>query len=69
METIVIDINSKEDKRIFTSLAKRLQLKARILTPDEKEDIGLAFAIDEGRKSGYVDEKIVMDTLGNLKHK
>jgi len=69
METIVIDINSKEDKRIFTSLAKRLQLRARILTPDEKEDIGLAFAIDEGRKSGYVDEKTVMDTLGNLKHK
>ena len=68
METI-IDINSKEDKRIFTSLAKRLQLRARILTPDEKEDIGLAFAIDEGRKSGYVDEKTVMDTLGNLKHK
>ena len=42
METIVIDINSKEDKRIFTSLAKRLQLRARILTPDEKEDIVIA---------------------------
>jgi len=44
METIVIDINSKEDKKIFTSLAKRL-------------------------KSGYIDEKIIMNTLSNLKHK
>ncbi len=63
METIVIDINSKEDKKIFTSLAKRLHLKIRTLSQDEKEDIGLAAAIDEGRESGYVDEKTIMSTL------
>jgi hypothetical protein len=67
METLVIDINSKEDKRIFTSLAKRLHLKARILTQEEKEEIGLAIAIDEGMKSGYVDENTIMKTLA--KHK
>ena len=69
METLVIDIYSKEDKRVFTTLAKRLHLKVRILSPTEREDVGLALAIDEGRQSGYVDEKSVMDTLDNLKQK
>ena len=69
METLVIDINSKEDKRVFTTLAKRLHLKLRVLSQYEKEDIGLASAIDEGRKSGYVDEKTIMNTLDNLKQK
>ena len=62
METIVIDINSNEDKRAFTSLAKRLHLKVRVLRQYEKEDIALASAIDDGRESGYVDEKTVMQT-------
>ena len=69
METLVIDISSKEDKKVFTSLAKRLHLRVRTLTQYEKEDIGLAFAIDEGRKSGYVDEKTIMHTLDNLEQK
>ena len=63
MESIIIDIKSKEDGKFFTSLAKRLHLKARVLSDEEKEDIGLALAITEGRKSGYVDEKTVMNTL------
>lgn len=69
METLVIDVNSKEDKKVFTTLAKRLHLKMRVITQSEKEDLGLALAIEEGLKSGYVDEKTVMDTLNGLGQK
>jgi len=34
-----------------------------VIDINSKEDIGLASAIDEGRISGYVDEKTVMNTL------
>jgi hypothetical protein len=69
METIVIDNISKEDKKLFKALAKRLHLKARTISKEETEDIGLAYLIEEGRKSGYVDEKTIADTLSALKHK
>jgi hypothetical protein len=69
MDSIVIDLNSNEDKKIFISLAKRLNLKARFLTQSEKEDIGLANAIDMGRESGYVDEDKVIYTLRKQKSK
>ncbi len=67
METLVIDVNSKEDKKVFTTLAKRLHLKMRVITQSEKEDLGLALAIEEGLKSGYVDEKTVMNTPVGLR--
>ncbi|HBX53101.1 MAG: hypothetical protein A2275_10370 [Bacteroidetes bacterium RIFOXYA12_FULL_35_11] len=69
MNSLLIEINSKEDKRIFTSLAKRLHLKTRLLSQEDKEDIALAGAIDAGRNSGYVDEQVIMNTLNKLKCK
>jgi len=69
MNTIAINLKSKEDKKIFTSLAKRLNLKTRLLNLDEKEDIALAEEIDKGRKSGYVDEETILKTLSKVKGK
>jgi hypothetical protein len=69
MELVIKDIKSPEDLKLFTGLAKRLGLKTAKLTPDEKEDIGLARAIDHGRKSGYVSEDAVMNILHNIQGK
>jgi hypothetical protein len=67
MSTIAIEVKSKEDVKLFASLAKRLKLRARVLTLEEKEDIALAYAIDEGRESGYVSEETVLQTLSEIK--
>ena len=66
MESIMIDIKSKSDTKLFINLANRLGLKSRVLTDEEKEDIGLGIAIEEGRKSGYVDEKTIKKTISKL---
>lgn len=67
METIVINVKTQKDRILFTSLAKRLKLKARVLTLGDKEDIALAYAIDEGRETGYVSEETVLNTLSKVK--
>ncbi len=69
MELVIKDIKSAEDLKLFTGLASRLGLKTAKLTLQEKEDIGLAKAIDKGRKSGYVSESSVLKTLRKIQGK
>jgi len=69
MELVIKDIKSAEDMKLFTGLAARLGLKTAKLTIEEKEDIGLAIAIEKGRRSGYAAENIVMKTLHKIQGK
>jgi hypothetical protein len=69
MELVIKDIKSAEDLKLFTGLASRLGLKTAKLTLAEKEDIGLAKAINKGRKSGYTTEDAVMKTLRKIQAK
>ncbi len=69
MELVIKDIKSREDIKLFTELAKRLGLKTAKLSMQEKEDIGLGLAIEEGRKSGYVSEGTVLKTLRKIQNK
>jgi len=55
--------------KLITGLAKRLGLKTMKLSAEEKEEIGLLAAIEKGRKSGYVDEDTVMQTLRAIQGK
>jgi hypothetical protein len=69
MELLISNIKAKQDIKLFTELAQRLGLKAAQLSLEEKEDIGLALAIEEGRKSGFVPEEKIMRTLRKIQHK
>ena len=69
MELLIRNIKAKGDIKLISDLAERLGLKTTQLSLEEKEDIGLAFAIEEGRKSGYVPEKTIMQTLHNIQEK
>lgn len=66
MELLIGNIKSKDDKNLFIDLAKRLGFSTKVLTLEDKEDIGLAKAIEEGRKSGYVSKEKVMKTLNRV---
>ena len=66
MELVIKDIQSSQDLKLFTELAKRLGLKTAKLSLEEKEDIALSIAIGKGKKSGYVSEATVMKTLRNI---
>lgn len=69
MELIITDIHSQGNIKLITDLARRLGLKATKLPTSEKEEIALASAIDEGRKSGYVDEADLMKMLRQIQEK
>ena len=69
MDLVIKNIQSGADAKLFTELAKRLGLTTAKLSLEEKEDIGLATAIEKGRKSGYIPEENAMKTLRNIQGK
>ncbi len=63
MESIIININNKKDAKFFAELAHKLGFSSRVLTAEEKEDIALVKAIEEGKKGAYVKRETVMKAL------
>ncbi|OFY94139.1 MAG: hypothetical protein A3K10_02855 [Bacteroidetes bacterium RIFCSPLOWO2_12_FULL_31_6] len=63
MQSILIDLNSQKDMSFLLEFVKRMGYKSRILTDEEKEDMGLLKAMKEGRKGQYVSRETVMKKL------
>jgi len=63
METMLINLKSEDDKKLFLTLAKRLRLKTKFLSPEDKEDYGLLKAMKDGETGEYVDREIIVNTL------
>jgi hypothetical protein len=66
---ILIHTKSKQDIKLFQEIADRLGLKTAQFSTEEKEDIGLARAIEEGIRSGFTTEKAILKTLQKVKGK
>ena len=66
MELVIKEIQTEADLKLFTSLAKRLGLKTAKLSREDKEDIALTIAIEEGRKTGYVHQSLIMEKLDKI---
>ncbi len=69
MDLVIKNINSKTDIKFFNELAKRLGLKTAELSIEEKEDIAIGKAIEEGLKSGFAEEASVLKTLRKIQGK
>lgn len=67
METIILRGDSKTNSRLLLKLARQLNFSAKALSPSEVEDLGLAISIDEGLKTGLLNEKEKQDFLKDLK--
>jgi hypothetical protein len=63
MDIIIRNISSKEDMKFFSLIAKRLGLKSKSLSVEEKEDIALVRAIKEAKKGDFVSRDQVMKAL------
>ena len=59
-----VPFSDPEYPYIFEMASRTMKLSA-----EEKEDIGLAIAIEKGRKSGYVSEDAIMKTLHKIQGK
>ena len=63
MTTAVISSKSKKDIAAFCDFAKKMGLKAKILTEEEKEDKAFFALIQEGLKTKTVSRASVMKIL------
>jgi hypothetical protein len=67
MESILIEPKTKDGIKLLNKLADKLGYKSRIISDEEKEDFGLAFAIKKFHKRDYVSEESVMKALNKWK--
>ncbi len=63
MQTAILNSNSKTDLKLLLDLAKKMGIKAKVLTNSEIEDIGLINAIKLGRTKEYVDNSSFIKKL------
>jgi hypothetical protein len=65
MQTMVLEGKSKTDLKLLADLARKLGIKVKYLTEEEKEEIGLIRAIDQGNTGEYVDTGEFIKKLRN----
>lgn len=63
MQTLVLNGDSASDIKLIAEIAKKMGLKAKILSEEEKEDIGMLNAIKKGRTKKYVDPESFISKL------
>jgi len=57
MQAVLLNSESKSNMKLLLDLAKKIGIKARILSESEIEDIGLINSIELGRFKEYVDNE------------
>lgn len=60
---LLIDVKSLKDKKLFTGLAKRLNLKTATISPEDLEDYTFGKLIEKGVKSKNVNKDKFMTNL------
>jgi len=60
VDTWVITPNNAEDVRLLTELLQRLKIKVLLLTPEQKEELGLVLLLGEVDRSNKVDRAEVI---------
>jgi uncharacterized protein YueI len=63
METMIIKGKSRSDLELFLKLASKFRLKAKILSDEEKEDIGLSIAFQKGKTGEFINTDAFVKTL------
>lgn len=63
MQTIVLQSESKSELKLLADLAKKLGIKVKFLSNEDKEDIGLLNAINIGKTGEYIDSTTFLKKL------
>ncbi|MDO8897734.1 MAG: hypothetical protein Q7V19_08785, partial [Bacteroidales bacterium] len=64
--TIILKGNSKSNAKLLMELANKLDFKAKRITSEEAEEIGLVYSIKEGLESGLMVEEEKIRFLKSL---
>jgi len=63
METAIISGDSKKDIQLLMAIAEKMGIRAKFLSKEDLEDIGIAKAIDEGKTGEFVDTEEFLKSL------
>ena len=63
MESAIISGKSKKDIQLLITIAERMGIKAKFLSEEDLEDIGLGKAILEGKTGEFIDTDEFLKTL------
>ena len=66
METIILTGESKENANLLLKLARKLNINARELSTEETEDISIMLSINDGMKTGLLDDEEKSAFICNL---
>lgn len=66
MESIVINLRTKDEVKIVTELLKRMNISSKVITDEEKEDMGLLMMMKETDRNEKVSREEVMKKLNSL---
>jgi hypothetical protein len=67
MKTLIINVDNDSSAKLIIDLAKKLHLKARILSKKQKEDAGLLAMMEERKKDQTVPVTKTLDILRKIK--
>ena len=63
MKSAILTSDSNKNLKILIELAERLGIKAKMLTDEQLEDIGLIKAIKHGRTGNFIDTDKFVSSL------
>lgn len=65
MESIVINPKTKDEAKLITDLLSRMNISSKVITEEEKEDIGLLMMMKEVDRNEIVSREEVMKKLNS----
>jgi hypothetical protein len=65
MESIVISPKTKDEAKIITELLEKMNISSKVITDEEKEDMGLLMMMKEVDRNDKVSREEVMKKLNS----
>jgi len=63
MNTAIIKSESNRDLKLLLKLAKKLNIKGKLLSKEEEEELGLIKAINSGRTNEFLDTQSFLNKI------
>jgi hypothetical protein len=64
METIIVNAKNKAELKLISDMLKKMRIGMKVLTAEEREDLGLVKFMKEADRSKTVSRDKVMEKLG-----
>lgn len=63
MESIIINPKNKAEFELLTQLLSRMKITAKVVSEEDKEDLGLAVLMRKADRTQKVSKETIMETL------